>query len=185
MNKLYTLAFNILTYKFRSSFIGKVLFGKRFFYPKLFMTLYCGEPKIYGNIQLPYYLSQTYSVDLLSGKYRGSNTFIECRELKGIKDLDDNQVYEASNGVLFIYKYTPATADRIDEGYFNTPRFDSAILRSQSQLYYDISEKLVNEAMNKLNIDDELLKLGLINRVTALQCTAYQQGLQREVVKLC
>lgn len=99
---------------------------------------------------------------------------IKCRNL-GVKDLQDNDIYEGENGVLFVFisNSSPGIFADSNRPYFCTPFIKFESQAEMSAKFASASEDLMAEM--PMNMDEEL-RLRLTNRVTELQETAYISG---------
>lgn len=168
INALYDLADKITTLK--STLESNANFQSLSFYTKL-----CGVPKLMGNINLPILYVQT--VPVQAGNIFGYSceVIVHGRKLEGVLDLDNQQVYESSTGVLFIYRYNPPTRLMpMEFAYFDAPRLALTNLRSMHEAFTQCAETLVESI--PLPKNDELIKLKLVNQLAHLQYSAYLQG---------
>lgn len=128
-----------------------------------------GLPVIMGNLDLPIRTITTNS-GLLATGYR---IYINCRKLPDVTDLDGNDIYEADNGILFVYRYTPESfLVSEDCGMFIQPRLDFSELKEIHTTFSNTAAALFQDYPDM----DELLRLKFTNRITELQKMAYQQG---------
>lgn len=149
-----------------------------------FKTEYSGIPKVYGNLNLPAILSTTklstppQDMMIMSNfPLQAGRVLIKCRKLNGVFDLDNSQVYEASNGTLFVYKYkAPSLFVPFDEGIFYPPRLKEELDLTHREIFTKTSEIIVDQL--PLKEDDELVKLTTANRLTEIQTLAFNQGKQ-------
>ena len=175
LEDLYLLADNILALKHNET-LKSFLFGGESDYRYLcFSTSYCGEPKIYANLKLPKALSKTFPTYINDVEFKGCNYCVECRELTNVKDLDGYQVYEASNGTLFIYRYVePSLMSHIDAAMFYPPRIEFEDSEQFHTIFSKASDTLVESMVDS---KDTYSKLKLMNIITELQMSAFMQGL--------
>lgn len=176
LETLYVLADNILALKHQES-IRKYMFGEDSPYENIvFRTVFCGEPRRFTSLNLPVVVSQVFPNPIGGLVMYGCNYVIHCRELPNILDLDGRQIYEGSNGSLFVYRYTPSMPGHMyDDALFAPPRIEFAESKDMHYVYSKASELVVNQMLGGL-LQDELLKLALTNRITELQTQAYMQG---------
>lgn len=141
---------------------------------KAFQTFTGGPPKIYGILNVPIVLHRTFLKKFNGYLYMQTSTaFVRCRALDGVVDLDSRQIYEANNGVLFVYIYRePNPTSMYDAGIFAPPRIELAELRTLDQAFGEASESLLSQ----VETWDSATQLALRNRITELQKIAYQQG---------
>lgn len=179
LDSLYTLADNIYALKHQEA-LRHFTFDEPSPYSDItFRTLFCGEPKRFSSLDLPLVVNQVYPNPVGGILLYGCNYVLHCRQLPGILDLDGKQIYEGSNGTLFVYHYTPAAIGRlVDEALFAPPRIEFAESQDLQVVYSKASDLLVTQLADSLKIDisDELVKLTLTNRITELQMQAYLQG---------
>lgn len=176
LEMLYTLADNILALKHQES-LRQYMFGESSVYENIpFRTVFCGEPRRYSSLNLPVVVSQTFPNPIGGLLLYGCNYVIHCRELPGILDLDGRQIYEGSNGTLFVYRYkAPMPGHMYDDALFAPPRIEFAESKDLHYVHGKASELVVTSMLDSI-IDDELLKLAITNRITELQNQAYLQG---------
>lgn len=142
--------------------------------PITFSTLFCGIPNVYSGLNLPIVLMETFPSFLDNSVAGiGSHVVIDARKLENVFDLDRKQIYEGSNGTIFIYNYTPPNAlSKLDKGIFLPPRIAFEESKDMHHIFFKASEILVDQ----FPITDQMTKLTLTNRITELQVNAFIQG---------
>lgn len=179
LEDLYKLADNIYALKHQES-IKNFLFAKdNPQYENIcFKTYFCGEPKVYAGLNIPLVISQSFPSPFGAENCYGCNYIINCRKLSGVFDLEGRQIYQGSNGTLFVYKYLPPVLSTLeqDSAYILPPRIELPESKDMHYIYNKAAELLVNQIYKEHPIEDELIKLSLINRITELQTQAYLQG---------
>lgn len=182
LENLYELSDKIREFKYEQDMetYASYIWGAEGLYTNVvFQTKYCGEPKVYSSLNIPVVASQLIANSELSGGVTlySCNYVVNCRLLPDIFDLDGRQIYEGSNKILFVYRYSPATVGHvIDEALFAPPRIEFEESKDNLFMYNKASEILVNQINSPFDLKDELTRLSLVNRITELQMQAYLQG---------
>lgn len=161
LQNLYNLALDIYKLKLTSNY---------YYYPQSFSTMTGGFPVIEANLNIP--IEITTCTKLTTSTGLGS-AVVKCRPL-GIKDLDGSDIYEASNGVLFIYLYKPIDATGYDLGKFTFPRIELEKIKDSTLIFRDTARYLISQLVTKYPME-EGDQLALENRLTDMQLYAYAQ----------
>jgi hypothetical protein len=161
ISDLYKLADNIINLKARHS-------GNSDYNLMVFQTINGGQPSIIGNLHLPIRVITISN----SSQGQGYNVILKARRLEGVLDLEGEQIYEADNGTLFVYKYVPISPlTFFDFGMFLAPKIEFEELKDIHSTFLETTEQLLEPFQI-----DELAKMALVNRIVDLQKLAYQQG---------
>jgi len=164
LKNLYNLALDIYKLKLSSN---------NYYYPEVFSTETSGYPRLLGNINIPVHVQTSKKIAL---NYAAGSVVVKCRRLN-IKDLDDQDIYEAENGILFIYLYRPPDAiTGYDEGIFTSPRIEFEKIKEVDERFRLVATDLVNQLAKQVNLDETVI-LSLENRIFEYQRLAYQQAI--------
>ncbi|MGL5923714.1 hypothetical protein [Chroococcidiopsis sp.] len=148
----------------------------------VFVTPYGGELLIHGPLNLPI-LSQSKQIELHGTRIVYSRqATIRARKLKNVVDLDNYPIYEAANGVLFVFRYSELTANKLaDSGVFSTPNLAISMPSTFEDGFKSFASNLleqVNAVASTGQINDPLFTISLVNRIVEAQRLAFIQGTQ-------
>jgi hypothetical protein len=178
--QFFKLALRYFSLAVSTNFLTRLLFRPKYI-PIPFSVTLGGNILKEKSLKLPVLLTQTQDSVLnhpIYGNCSSCVTFVSCRSLKS-RDLDDREIYEGSNGSIFVYVYSFPTETSVDKGYFNFPRLDvPSLTRTLQDTFIANAEEIVTN-VGYFNPKDELEKLTLFNRIVNLQKNAFTQALNQ------
>jgi hypothetical protein len=148
----------------------------------VFTTPFGGELMIHGPLNLPI-ISHSKEINLCGTRAVYSlRATIRARKLKEVVDLDNYPIYEASNGVLFVFRYSePAPGKLSDTGVFASPNLKLDIPSTFEEGFKGFALRVLEQvnaiaATNQLS--DPLFTISVVNRLVEAQRLAFIQGTQ-------